>query len=292
MAKKTILIYGSSGFLMSNFIRYLLYRTNDYKIVGIDNLSSPEAKKNIYIHKNFVFNIGDISDREVVKKVGYLHDPDIIINAANPNSCLNAIDTIVKGAFNIRCLQKPTIQIVPSIWECDPNGWWNSAAMTTNGIVLEVPNCFGRRQSTAAGVASLIRQCVDSEAAYVHPNPVPWVFSDDVASMLWFLVESLLEGREITAENGLGKSSSRVKMPVIGRMSERSIVEIINQEFKLSARAIDHFKNSADGGLYPFIDTFDDDVVEGWESDYKNGMTEPLIKTVRWYFQNKWAINV
>ena len=40
MSKTNILITGSSGFIMSNLIRYLLKNFSEYKISSIDNIKN------------------------------------------------------------------------------------------------------------------------------------------------------------------------------------------------------------------------------------------------------------
>jgi dTDP-glucose 4,6-dehydratase len=76
------LITGAAGFIGSNFIDYLIDRTN-YKIIGLDRLSYASDIKNISHHmqnnsNRFSFINANMNDEEILKSLDY----DIIVNFA------------------------------------------------------------------------------------------------------------------------------------------------------------------------------------------------------------------
>jgi dTDP-glucose 4,6-dehydratase len=69
---KKILVTGGAGFIGSNFIRYMLNKYPEYKIVNLDLLTyagNLENLKEIENNPNYLFIKGDIVDRELVMNV-------------------------------------------------------------------------------------------------------------------------------------------------------------------------------------------------------------------------------
>lgn len=80
---KKLLITGGAGFIGSNFIRYMITKYPDYKIVNLDKLTycgNLENLKDIEKHKNYKFVKGDIADKALVEKLA--GESDIIVNFA------------------------------------------------------------------------------------------------------------------------------------------------------------------------------------------------------------------
>ena len=78
-----ILITGGAGFIGSNFIRYILEKYPDYKIVNLDKLTyagNPKNLRDIEKKPNYRFIKGDICDSQIVDEVA--KGCDVIINFA------------------------------------------------------------------------------------------------------------------------------------------------------------------------------------------------------------------
>lgn len=81
MAK--LLVTGGAGFIGSNFIRHILAKYDDYKIVNLDKLTycgNPENLGDIEKHKNYEFVKGDIADASIAARL--VKKSDIIVNFA------------------------------------------------------------------------------------------------------------------------------------------------------------------------------------------------------------------
>lgn len=70
--KKTLLITGGCGFIGSNFIRYMLERYPQYRLINLDLLTyagNPGNLAEVAADPRYTFVRGDIADREVVQRV-------------------------------------------------------------------------------------------------------------------------------------------------------------------------------------------------------------------------------
>lgn len=78
-----LLITGGAGFMGSNFIRYILEKYPDYKIVNLDKLTyagNPENLRDVEKNPNYKFVQGCICDAKIVDPLA--KDADVIINYA------------------------------------------------------------------------------------------------------------------------------------------------------------------------------------------------------------------
>ena len=104
-----ILVTGGLGFIGSNFIRYILSKHTDYKIVNVDKIgvgANPANLKDLENEKRYKFIKGDICNPKLIDKV--VKDVDAIVNMAaethvdrsirDPNTF---IQNNVMGTFNL-----------------------------------------------------------------------------------------------------------------------------------------------------------------------------------------------
>lgn len=82
---KTILVTGGAGFIGSNFVRFMLDKYPDYRIINLDALTyagNLENLKDIEDNPNYTFVKADIREREKIKQIFETYGIDAVVNFA------------------------------------------------------------------------------------------------------------------------------------------------------------------------------------------------------------------
>jgi dTDP-glucose 4,6-dehydratase len=80
-----LLVTGGAGFIGSNFVRYMLNKYKDYKIVNLDKLTyagNLENVRDLEANRRHSFVKGDICDLRLVEKLVKREEVDVIVNFA------------------------------------------------------------------------------------------------------------------------------------------------------------------------------------------------------------------
>lgn len=92
---KTILVTGGAGFIGSNFVKYMLERHSEYRIINIDALTyagNLENLKDIDGNPNYEFIKVDIRDREKVEEIFKNNEIISVVNFAAESHVDRSID--------------------------------------------------------------------------------------------------------------------------------------------------------------------------------------------------------
>ena len=82
---KTYLVTGAAGFIGANYIKYILAKHNDIKVVILDALTyagNLETCKPVEDKPNYKFIKGDIADREFIMDLFEKEKFDVVVNFA------------------------------------------------------------------------------------------------------------------------------------------------------------------------------------------------------------------
>lgn len=82
---KNVLVTGGAGFIGSNFVKYMLGKYPEYKIINVDALTyagNIENLKEVGDNENHIFRKVDIRDREKIGEIFSAYDIDTVVNFA------------------------------------------------------------------------------------------------------------------------------------------------------------------------------------------------------------------
>ncbi len=110
----TILVTGGAGFIGSCYVRHILKKHPEYKVINIDALTycgNLENLKDVENNPNYTFVHGNICDRELVRDL--IKDCDCVVNFAAESHVDNSIkhpeifvETNVQGTLNLLQVSK------------------------------------------------------------------------------------------------------------------------------------------------------------------------------------------
>ena len=111
MVGKIIIVTGGSGFIGSNFIRFILNEGYAEKIINLDKLTyagNPKNLSDFQQDERYVFVQGDICNQDIVKELFLIHRPNVVVNFAAESHVDRSIDgpgdfikTNISGTFTL-----------------------------------------------------------------------------------------------------------------------------------------------------------------------------------------------
>ena len=85
MSRRKVLITGSCGFVLGNFLRKAIYEKLPYQFISVDKVRT-DSPNSMYWNKNHIFYIADVTDQHIMDSIFQLETPDIVIHGAGERS--------------------------------------------------------------------------------------------------------------------------------------------------------------------------------------------------------------
>ena len=313
---KKLLITGGAGFIGSNFIKYILNKYKDYKIINLDLLTyagNLENLKDIENNPNYEFIKGNITDRELVNKT-VADGVDYIINFAaeshvdrsieNPGIFMetNVMGTqvlleAVKKYNPAKYIQISTDEVYGSL---GPTGYFTEKTPLA-------PN--SPYAASKAGADLLIRayyktfnlpvnitRCSNNYGPYQFPEKlIPLmianaldekdlpVYGDGMQIRDWLHVEDHCSAIDLVLQ--AGKAGENYNIGGNNEEVNIAIVKLILQKLNKPLSLIKHVKDRLGHDRRYAVDATKIQQELGWKPRYT--FKEGLEETIDWYLDNR-----
>jgi len=310
---RSILVTGGAGFIGSNFVRYMLNKYKDYRIIVLDALTyagNRDNLKDMEGDSRYLFYEGDIRDAAVARNL--MSNVDTVVNFAaethvdrSIHEAGGFIDTDIKGTFVLleaakefgieRFLHISTDEVYGSIEDgsfketdmLEPNSPYSSSK--AGGDLL------ARSYYVTYGVPVVITRSSNNYGPYQYPEkliplfvtnaiddkPLP-LYGDGKNIRDWIYVEdncsaidAVLHKGEIGQFYNVGGGNERENIFITNY-----ILEALNKPQSL----IQPVKDRLGHDRRYSIDTSRVEAL-GWQPKYD--LQEGLKKTIDWYVQNE-----
>lgn len=307
-----ILITGGMGFIGSNFIRYMLDKYPDYKLVNLDKLTyagNPDNLKDIENNTNYKFIKGDICDRATVEKA--MEGCNAVINFAAESHVDRSIEdagdfakTNFYGAYIMmdvakekkvdRFIQISTDEVYGSIQE---GKFKETDAMKPNSPYSAAKagaDLLARAYYVTFGLPTLVTRSSNNFGPYQFPEkfiplfvtnaiedkPLP-LYGDGLNVRDWIFVEDNCKGIDIVLHKGkLGEAYN------IGGNCEKQNIEIAKKIVEVLGKPESLIQPVADRLGHDRRYALDSAKLEALGFKPDENFHELLSKTVNWYKDN------
>lgn len=311
----TILVTGGAGFIGSNFIRYVLAKHPDYRIINLDKLTYAGNLANlrtVETDKRYRFVHGDICDPGVVHET--MRDADAVVSFAaeshvdrsilDPNAFIitNVYGTYVlleaARSYRVeRFLQVSTDEVygpMPpgrSAKETDPLHPRSPYAAAKAGGEMQCLAFFATHH-----LPVIITRGSNTVGPYQYPEklvplfttnalnhePLP-VYGDGHQVRDWLYVEDHCEAIDLVLDRG-----EPGQIYNIGAGNERENLDVVHAILRALNRPLSLIRHVEDRPGHDIRYSVDSTKLRqlGWSPRYS--FPEAIERTVRWYAENRW----
>ena len=314
---KTILVTGGAGFIGSNFVRYMLNKYQDFKIINLDlltyagNIKSLDDIKN---NPNYLFVKGDIADNVLVDKLVCDHKIDVIINFAAESHVDRSITnpdifvrTNVLGTQNLlevakkykieKFFQISTDEVYGSLGktgfftektQLSPNSPYSASKASADLLVMAYHHTFGLNVN--------ITRCSNNYGPYQFPEKliplfitnaladkqVP-LYGDGLNIRDWLFVEDHCCAIDTVLHKG--KDGEIYNVGGNNEKTNKYITDTILKYLGKDSSLIKYVADRLGHDRRYAIDATKIKEELGWQPKYK--FEQAIEKTIQWYLNNK-----
>ena len=307
-----VLVTGGAGFIGSNFVRYLLRKHPDYKIVVLDALTYAGRKENLQdVWDKITFIKGDIRKKEDVEKA--VKDVDLVINFAAETHVDRSI--IEAGSFVLTDVFG-TYNLLEACRKFDVKRYVQISTDEVYGHILEgsfkEEDKLNPRNPYAASKASadllckayfetygldiVITRSTNNYGPYQHPEK--FIAKTIIYALLnrkipvygtgknvrdWLYVEDNCEAIDLVLHKG-----KKGEVYNIAGKQELKNIEVVKMILKLMNKPESLIEFVKDRPGHDLRYSLDISKIEklGWKP--KTKFEEGIRKTIEWYKQNEW----
>lgn len=312
---KVILVTGCAGFIGSNFVRFLINKYSDYKIINLDALTYAGNRENLNDlegNSNYQFYHGNILDKSLVEEL--VQNADAIINFAAETHVDRSIQeagsfihTDVVGTYTLleaakkykikRFIQISTDEVYGSIEKGSftegsnlmPNSPYSASKASADLLVRSYFKTFG--------IPAIITRSSNNFGPYQYPEKIIPLFITNAMDNLplplygdgknvrdWIYVLDNCEAIDVVLQKG-----EPGKIYNIGAGNEVPNIEITEMILKKLNKPNSLIKPVPDRPAHDRRYSLDCSKIHklGWKSNFN--FEDALDNTIKWYQNNeKW----
>ena len=308
-----LLITGGAGFIGSNFIRYILSKYPDYRVINLDKLTyagNLENLRDVEHNPNYAFVKGDICHKEIVDKL-VARRPDAILNFAAESHVDRAImgaDDFIKtdifGTQNLleaakkysigRYLQVSTDEVYGAVEEgsfteespLKPNNPYSSSKASGDLMVRAYYRTFGlptliTRSSNNFGPYQYPEKLIPLFVTNLLENKKVPLYGDGQQIRDWLYVIDNCAGIDYVLHHGqIGEIYN------IGANNEKANLEITQIILEQTGRDESYIEHVQDRLGHDRRYSLNSAKIKelGWQPRYE--FDEAMAKTIQWYRDN------
>ena len=295
---KKILVTGGAGFIGSNFVRYMLNKYQDYKIVNLDLLTyagNIKSLDDVKDNPNYLFVKGDIADNKLVDKIVSDNKIDVIINFAAESHVDRSItnpDIFVKtnvlGTQNLlevakkykteKFFQISTDEVYGSLGktgfftEKTPLSYHHTFGLNVN--ITRCSNNYGPYQFPEKLIPLFITNALDNKQVPLYGDGLnirDWLFVEDHCSAIDTVLHKGKNGEIYNVGGNNEKTNKYITDTILKYLGKDSSL------IKYVADRLGHDRRYA-------IDATKIKEELGWQPQYK--FEQAIEKTIEWYLNN------
>ena len=311
-----VLVTGGSGFIGSNFVRYMLNKHHDATIINLDKLTyagNPDNLKDVENNPNYSFVLGDICDQNIVDKVMEEGQIDHIVHFAAES---HVDRSIVDGSAFVRTNLLGTYTLLDAALQSGIERFIHISTDEVYGSTIEgsfketdILNPSSPYSSSKAGsdllarsyrmthdLPVIITRCTNNFGPYQYPEKLIPLFitnllddtkvpvygtGQNVRDWIYVLdhcraIDFILQHGEVGEIYNIGGGAEKTNLKIT-----ESILKILGKNDSMIEYVKDRpghdFRYSLDCSKLMDL---------GWMP--KHNFEEALEKTVRWYIENEW----
>lgn len=314
---KNILVTGGAGFIGSNFIKYILDREKDFRIVNLDKLTYAGNLRNLQSvedNPNYKFYKGDICNKELVDYIVSKEKIDTIVNFAaeshvdrsilSSNVFINTnvigTNVLLEAAKNFkleRYLQISTDEVYGSLGAngkfsettpLSPNSPYSASKASADLLTHAYFHTYN--------VPTIITRCSNNYGPYQFPEKlIPLmiinalnekslpVYGDGMNVRDWIYVEDHCEAIHLILTEG--RSGEVYNIGASNEMPNIKIVKLILSYLRKDESLITFVKDRPGHDRRYAIDSSKIKTELGWKP--KHSFEGAIHKTIDWYIENK-----
>lgn len=313
MSNRKILITGSCGFLLGNYVRKLVYDKKPYEVSSVDRVNA-NALNSMYWNRNHPFYPADITDVHIMNIIFQREQPDIVIHGAAETSTKDTNSLITSNVLGTQviidaCLKHKVSKLIyistdgvygqlasenEEPWKeekpLNPTSPYSiskasgellvKAAHATHGLTYNITrssNNYGQRQLPEKLIPKAIKCILEKQRMTVYGEGKQirdWTYVADTCAAITTVLEKGLPNETYN----------------ISARQEFTNIEVIQEVCNAMGSGHDLIQFVKEGSKRDFRRAVNTDKLQGlgWKPSYK--FKDGVIETKNWFQMNQWFL--